>query len=499
LNEAIDKVNLKADTAIHLSHLQASALDATNANVERDARAIRKLAEATGKLIEQVKQLQYQVNVDRSENRKWIITFNLLSTAARMLQSSLSEIQNEVNRFAQALDVTARRQLSPFFVSPRMFLKILKEVQLLLPADMTFVTSLRMEEMYIYYQWTEVKAVAKPGALRLFISIPLKSMDNYFDLYEAVPFPAQLAKANLSVVIDPENPYIAVSSNRQAYFEMSADEVQACLQGPLVICQPNTAIRKSPEISCLYSLLLQHNTFPSQLCRRRVLRHFQPYFYSIDGSGMWAFSVIGSVQLTIRCPKTQGTGLKKSSSYNSYTEVLRGTGLLQLHPECSAHAPNLVLPSSYAGRSQYDNVSLGSDLVLPKISDVLAPIELSNVFVALNDSVLDTLQLDVHELTKLEHLYAGITLQDLQKGLEIHKGISENKFHWYDVKSFITPLIVVSVVIALFLMWDKIRGSSKGKWTLPFSKEKIKETIVPDGSNFDVELAVVRRDDEMTT
>ena len=87
-----------------------------------------------------------------------------------MLQSSFSEIHNEVNGFAQALDVTARRQLSPFLVSPGLFLEMLKEIQLLLPADMTFVTSLRLEDMYVYH-WTDVKAVAKPGALRLFINL----------------------------------------------------------------------------------------------------------------------------------------------------------------------------------------------------------------------------------------------------------------------------------------------------------------------------------------
>ena len=470
LSDAIDQVNLKADTAIHLAHLQASALDATNANVERDAKAIRKLAQTTGTLIEQVKGLQYQLIMDQRESRRWIITFSLLSTAARMLQSSFSEIHNNVNGFAQALDVTARRQLSPFFVSPGMFLKLLKEIQLLLPADMTFVTSLRLEDMYIYYHWTEVKAAAKPGALRLFISIPLKSMDNYFDYYHAIPFPAHIPTLNLSVVIDPENPYIAVSSNRQAFFEMDADEMEGCMQGPLVICQPNIAIRKSPENSCLYSLLMQQNVFPSNLCTRRILRHTQPYFYRMDESGKWAFSVPDPVHLTVRCPKDQGRSIRMTSDYDSHTEIIRGTGILQLKPECSAHAPNLVLPSSYMGRSNFENFTLESNLVIPKVSDVLTPIELSNVYQAINDSVFDMLHLNANEVANLEHLRSGIDIEELQQGLNLRKGILQNTFKWYDERLFIASIIVSSVMILLYVLWNKLKKNVKGKWVpLPFS------------------------------
>ena len=229
-------------------------------------------------------------------------------------------------------------------------------------------------------------------------------MDNYFDLYQAVPFPAQILKMNVSVVIDPENPYIAVSSNRQLFFELDAGEVQGCMQGPLVICRPNVAIRKSPENSYLYSLLMQQNKFPSHICTRRILRQTRPYFYRVDGSSRWASSVPDPVQLTVRCSKDREGYDRMSSSYDSHTKIIHGTGFLQLHPDCSAHAPNLILHSSYTGRSRYDNLTLGTSFVVPKVGDVLTPAELSEVSQALNDSVFDMLETDVNEVVHMEHL-----------------------------------------------------------------------------------------------
>ena len=159
-----------------------------------------------------------------------------------------------------------------------------------------------------------------------------------------------------------------------------------------------------------------------------------------------------------------------TSDYDSHTEIIRGTGILQLKPECSAHAPNLVLPSSYMGRSNFENFTLESNLVIPKVSDVLTPIELSNVYQAINDSVFDMLHLNANEVANLEHLRSGIDIEELQQGLNLRKGILQNTFKWYDERLFIASIIVSSVMILLYVLWNKLKKNVKGKWVpLPFS------------------------------
>ena len=158
-----------------------------------------------------------------------------------------------------------------------------------------------------------------------------------------------------------------------------------------------------------------------------------------------------------------------SSSYNSYTETVKGTGFLQLNPECSAHAPNLVLPSSYTGRSQYNNTSPESEFILPKVSDILTPIELSDVSQVLNSSVLDALQMNVNEVANLEHLRTGRDIRELRQGLKLYNGISHSNFPWYELRLFIAPLIVIGIMILGYVFWIKLKGI-KEKWNL-FSKK----------------------------
>ena len=86
----------------------------------------------------------------------------------------------------------------------------------------------------------------------------------------------------------------------------------------------------------------------------------------------------------------RGRDDRMSYNYNFHTKIINRTGFLQLHSECSAHAANLILPSSYTGRSRYDDLSL-KYFVIPKVGDVLIPLEMLDVSQALNDFVLDVL------------------------------------------------------------------------------------------------------------
>ena len=45
------------------------------------------------------------------------------------------------------------------------------------------LTGLTVEDMYVYYTFATIHAVATSQSLRLFIDIPLKAADRYFELY----------------------------------------------------------------------------------------------------------------------------------------------------------------------------------------------------------------------------------------------------------------------------------------------------------------------------
>jgi hypothetical protein len=51
------------------------------------------------------------------------------------------------------------------------------------------LTGLTVEDMYIYYAVASVHATATSKSIRLFIDIPLKAADRYFELYQAHSLP----------------------------------------------------------------------------------------------------------------------------------------------------------------------------------------------------------------------------------------------------------------------------------------------------------------------
>jgi hypothetical protein len=58
---------------------------------------------------------------------------------------------------------------------------ILQQVSLQLPAGLSTLTGLTVEEMYAYYTVATVHAVATSKSIKLMIEIPLKAADRYFE------------------------------------------------------------------------------------------------------------------------------------------------------------------------------------------------------------------------------------------------------------------------------------------------------------------------------
>ena len=78
--------------------------------------------------------------------------------------------------------MTSLGQLSSVLINPYNLSVILQQVNLQLPAGLSMLTGLSIQEMYVYYTVAVVHAVATYKSIRLFVEIPLKDSDRYFKL-----------------------------------------------------------------------------------------------------------------------------------------------------------------------------------------------------------------------------------------------------------------------------------------------------------------------------
>jgi len=82
------------------------------------------------------------------------------SAAIKEIEMAILELKFSIIQVQEALDVTSKGQLSSVLINPYNLSVILQQVSLQLPAGLSMLTGLTVEEMYVYYTIATVHAVA---------------------------------------------------------------------------------------------------------------------------------------------------------------------------------------------------------------------------------------------------------------------------------------------------------------------------------------------------
>ena len=106
---------------------------------------------------------------------------------------AILELKLSVIQLQEAIDVTSLGQLSSVLIHPYNLSVILQQISFQLPAGLSMLTGLTVQEMYVYYTIAKVHAVATSKNIRLFVDIPLKAADRYFEIDQvhSLPFSMQ--------------------------------------------------------------------------------------------------------------------------------------------------------------------------------------------------------------------------------------------------------------------------------------------------------------------
>ena len=143
----------------------------------------------------------------------------------------------------ESLDVTSMGKLSSGLTNSCNLSSILQHVSMQLPAGLTMLTGLTVEEMYVYYTVALVHAVATSMNIRLFIDITLKAADRYFELYQVHSLPFFHKGVRKFVMIDEEITYLAVAENRQFFAVMTPYMLSRCTQNFYTVCSADMVLR----------------------------------------------------------------------------------------------------------------------------------------------------------------------------------------------------------------------------------------------------------------
>ena len=158
-----------------------------------------------------------RVEADLLDTQAALIKQARYSAAIREIELALQELKLSIMQLQEAIDVTSLGQLSSVLINPYNLSMILQQVSLQLLAGLSMLTGLSVQDMYVYYTIAVVHAVATSKSIRLFIEIPLKASDRYFELYQGHSLTFFHKEVGKFVMVDETFTYLAVAESRQFF------------------------------------------------------------------------------------------------------------------------------------------------------------------------------------------------------------------------------------------------------------------------------------------
>jgi hypothetical protein len=182
------------------------------------------------------------------------------------------------------------------------------------PAGTYMLTGLIVEEMYVYYAVATVHAIATATSIRLFIEIPLKAADRYFELYQVHSLPFFHEGINKFILIDEPFSHFAIAEDRQFFTTLTPHMLAKCSKDYYTVCPSDFVLRKPEQQSCLIALFFGKMDIVLRKCKRLILNDkFESIWIRSPDFKYWVYSLSSSTQVTVKC---QEQDLSKTMSPN---------------------------------------------------------------------------------------------------------------------------------------------------------------------------------------
>jgi hypothetical protein len=228
------------------------------------------------------------------------------------------------------------------------------------------LTGLTVEDMYVYYTIATLHAVATSTSIRLFVEIPLKAADRYFELYQVHSLPFLYERIGKFVMIDEEFTYLAVAESRQFFALIPTHMLAKCTRDLYTVCPADMMLRTAGEPNCLTALFLGKTDVALTKCKRLILNEsFEPVWIRSPDFSYWIYSLSSPQRITVQC---QEIGSPPNYEKNQQL-ILQGNGILPNSSSCYIHSENFKLLPHSMGRTTIHLTD--AHIVLPNIDKIL--------------------------------------------------------------------------------------------------------------------------------
>lgn len=275
------------------------------------------------------------------------------------LELALDTIREEIDDLVEGLGEVALGRLSPIILSPQELLDIMMEAGAGMAPGVDWLTPLRLEEMYHYYEWARVGASASPDSLVVVIDIPLRRDEYVYDIFRLAVVPVETDIAGVSVVLNSTVSALLVRRDRLLYSAVDREYIRSCRGLSVRVCSTRIALSFAVSESCEFAIFRAEEALIHKLCRWTVTIGQKAHkWVPLGGNTDWLYSVPNDTRVLTICDGVTG---QESSVVSRFS----GVGLFYQPPSCEVRTDYNVL-RRYSTRTTYRNTSRG-DVVIPDV------------------------------------------------------------------------------------------------------------------------------------
>ena len=300
--------------------------------INKSTRAFKSLhegVELNHKLMEIMSNISMNRAVHLARSRT-DITRMLVFTMAKL--DKAASFHNRLDHFIQGIHALSQRRLSPLLIPEEVLQKALDTVDSHLKNKFPTFHIVSRHSAY-YYNNQKVMYTQHKHDFLVSLNIPVSAVDNNYDLFSITSRPVPFnSSTTLATHITNLPDFIALSSDRTQFIEISAQELIMCTGHSLKACRLPQGHRSVQSPTCALALLLELDT--KEYCQFKVTENaLLPSVLEVD-DGLALVSNIH--ELIVTCPNT----------------VIRRKGcpfcLFRIPCQCSLLASPFLIPARLA-------------------------------------------------------------------------------------------------------------------------------------------------------
>lgn len=272
----------------------------------------------------------------------------------------LTSFSLEIEELLDALLLAHQNTLHPLVLNSIQLKTILENIQRELPVNQVLPINIDTNSsLEDFMKLMKVTTKFSNFQLIFIINFPICTPEIY-TLFQIWPMPIEITNLQF-MFIQPNNPYLAISSDNQHFISYSDIEYNKCTSGVTIkYCALDMPVFLGSYPLCEIQLLkLTNNTILPKQCAVHHIYHNNAYFEKLKTKNTYLYWVATEIQTTLVC------------STSTTFHILKGTGTIRLPNSCSLYTPTVILKSSGEEIKNINiTVNINPDISLLNVSEL---------------------------------------------------------------------------------------------------------------------------------